>query len=221
VPVASLRSATAEYPFLVERAFRAGRVLVCSVPLDNTWGTNLPDLPAFVPLAHELVYYLAGARAAEFNLQPGQPLRYRVETDAPLNGYTLQPPTGPAKPLSPATQPKDAYAAQLVHQPRGSLVVVEGTRETGVYRLTTPEQTTIYYVVQADARESDLTPCSDEDRRRVADILPMQYENDRAQMTAALTKVNTKQEFWWLLLLGVVALLCAEVVMTRWMAKGR
>jgi hypothetical protein len=218
--VASLRSAKAEYPFLVERTFGAGRVLVCAVPLDKTWGSNLPDLPAIVPFAHELVYYLAGARAAEFNVEPGQPLRYHVETDAPLSSYTLQPPTGPAKPLSSGAPTTATYAAQLLHQPRGGLLVIEGTRETGIYRLTTPEQK-LFYVVQGDARESDLTPCSDADRERVAELLPMQYENDRAKMTAALTKTSTRQEFWWVLLVGVILLLCAEVLMTRWMAKGR
>ena len=37
------------------------------MPLDNTWRTNVVELPAFAPLAHELVYYLAGARAATLN----------------------------------------------------------------------------------------------------------------------------------------------------------
>jgi hypothetical protein len=51
-------------PLLVERAYQKGRCILCSVPLDNSWGTNLTKLPAFAPLAHELVYYLAGARSA-------------------------------------------------------------------------------------------------------------------------------------------------------------
>jgi hypothetical protein len=220
MPAAMLRTAAAESPFLVERSFGAGRVLLCAVPLDNTWGTNLPELPAFVPLVHELVYYLAGARAAEHNLAPGQPLRHPVAADAALDGYALAPPTGPAKPLS-SSPSKEAYAAQLVRQPRGALLVVEGTRETGVWRLTTPAGATVYYVVPPDAREADLTPCSDADRRRVAELLPLRYENDRARMAAALPAASTRQELWWLLLLGVVALLCAEVLMTRRMAKGR
>jgi hypothetical protein len=221
VPVAALRSAAAEYPFLVERSFKAGRVLVCAVPLDNTWGTNLPDLPAFVPLAHELVYYLAGARAAEYNLQPGQPLRWRVETDAPLEAYALQPPLGPAKPLASGAPTAGAYPAKLVQQNRGALLVYEATRETGVYRMTTPAKETVHYVVQSDARESDLTPCDDADRERVAKLLPFRYENDRAKMTAALTTTSTRQELWWLLLVGVIALLCAEVLLTRWMVNAR
>src|SRR5262249_8673830 len=68
-------------PFGVGRASHAGRVLLCTLPLDISWRTNLPALPAFAPLAHELVYYLAGARSAEYNLQPGQPVRYRPAGD--------------------------------------------------------------------------------------------------------------------------------------------
>lgn len=61
---------TSNDPLLVERPYGAGRVLLCAVPLDDSWRTNLPQLPAFVALAHELVFYLAGARSAEHNLQP-------------------------------------------------------------------------------------------------------------------------------------------------------
>src|SRR5262249_4149978 len=37
-------------PLLVERSFRGGRVLLSSVPLDNSGRTNLTELPAFAPL---------------------------------------------------------------------------------------------------------------------------------------------------------------------------
>jgi hypothetical protein len=221
VPVAALRSATAEYPFLVERSFRGGRVILCSVPLDNSWGTNLVDLAAFVPLAHELVYYLAGARSADFNLAPGQPLRYRLESDSSLQGFTLQPPEGEAKPLTTDGTSATAYPAHVLRQPQGALLIHEGTRETGVYRLKTPDSRTIFYVVQPDARESDLTACSDEDRANVAKGIPMRYENDRERMAAALAESSQRQEYWWWLLLGLVALLCAEVLLTRYLVKSQ
>jgi hypothetical protein len=56
-------------PLFVERAYQKGRVILCTVPLDNSWGTNVTRLPAFAPLAHELVYYLAGAHTALPNSQ--------------------------------------------------------------------------------------------------------------------------------------------------------
>ena len=72
------------HSILVEGRYRGGRVLVSTVPFDKSWVTNLPDLPEFPVLAHELVNALAGVRAgeygprsAEYNVPQGQPLRYR------------------------------------------------------------------------------------------------------------------------------------------------
>src|SRR5262249_30875955 len=44
---------TGNEPFLVEKPFRKGRVLLCPVPLDDGWRTNVIDLPALPLLAHE------------------------------------------------------------------------------------------------------------------------------------------------------------------------
>jgi hypothetical protein len=227
--VAGLRSADSEYPFLVERAWQGGRVLVSAVPLDASWATNLPDLPAFVPLAHELIYYLAGARAGEFNLQAGQPIRLRRETDGPVEGYFLTPPSGETKPLSTGSVDPAAYPAQLVRQQRGSVLFCEGTRETGVYRLQTPDGDIVNYVVQPDGQESDLTPCSDEDRDRVTKVFTppgrdqslLHYADERGQILAAPESTDAEQDVWWCFLLGLIGLLCAEVWMTRRMVMNR
>jgi hypothetical protein len=202
VPVALLSS---NDPFLVERPYLSGRVLLCTVPLDHSWRTNLPELPAFVPLAHELVYYLGSARSAEHNLQPGQPLRLQPSGDEAPAPLTLRPPTGDSKPLAVARWP----------------LVYEDTRETGVYRLELSNGRNVFYVVQPDHRESDLAPSSEEDRQRVAKLIPMTYENQVANMTAALTVPQQKQELWWWLMLGVIALLCGEVWLTRWIVRHR
>jgi hypothetical protein len=202
VPVAML---TSNDPFLVERPFRAGRVLLCTVPLDNSWRTNLPDLPAFAPLAHELIYYLAGARSAEHNVQPGQPLFYRPAEETPPGNVILQPPEGEPKTLTSKSWP----------------LIYEGTRETGVYRIEPGEEQTIYYVVQPDPHESDLTACEVADREKVSKLVPMTYEDDRTKMVADLTKTDQKQEMWWWFLLGVVGLLCGEVWLTRRIVKNR
>ncbi len=148
--VAALRSATAEYPFLVEWVDpnRAGRLLVCAVPLDDSWGGDLIRSLAFVPLSHELVYYLAGARSAEFNLEPGQPLRYRLDSLGAIEQYTLQTPLGDTKPLSTNPADKQAFLAAVDRLPQGSVLRIEGTRETGVYRLKPTEGETVYYVVR-------------------------------------------------------------------------
>jgi hypothetical protein len=222
VPFALLNSAD---PLFVEKAYRNGRVILAAVPLDKSWRTNLTELPAFVPLAHELVYYLGGVRAAEHNLQPGQPIRYRPESEEGLDALKLQAPEGEPKPLRFANSTDDtAYPAQFLRQSNGPLVVFEGTRETGVYRLTAGQQV-IPYVVQPDAHESDLTAVSDEDRARLQQTvkpgLTLTYEDDRSKILSTMSTATQRHEVWWLLLAGVVVLLCAEILMTRWLVKNR
>jgi hypothetical protein len=132
-------------PLLVERGCQKGRVILCTVPLDDSWGTNLTKLPAFAPLAHELVYYLAGA----------------------------------------GTLARDARSLE-----------------------------------QPDPRESDLTPCTEADREKVSQFVPMTYED--AEEGAPVTGADDlpKQELWWLFFLGVIILLFGETWLTRRMARG-
>jgi von Willebrand factor type A domain/Aerotolerance regulator N-terminal len=219
VPVALLSNGD---PLFVERMCEKGRVILCTVPMDNSWRTNLPELPAFAPLAHELIYYLAGARAVLYNFPPGQPLVYRPSPGEPLNLLALQPPEGGTKPLlfdpSAAHQ---GYVAHLMEQKDGPVVVYKDTKETGVYRLTAAAGRTVYYVAQPDAGESDLAPCTDAEREHIAQYLPMTYENEKEAMEAALPDALPRQELWWWFFAAVIVLLCSEVWLTRRIVKGR
>jgi hypothetical protein len=232
VQVAALRTATAESPFLVEwiNPQRAGRLLQCAVPLDDSWGGELVRSESFVPLVHELVYYLAGARSTAYNLEPGQPLRYRLASAGDVEQYKLQTPLGETKPLRTASSSgaserrrEDAFLAAVDRLPAGPVLRIDDARGTGVYRLHTADGDTIYYVVHPKiAGESDLTPCSDEDRDKVAKLIPgMTYHNDGEQLTREWVSENHRQEIWSWLLLGLIALLCGEVWLTRRIVKNR
>jgi hypothetical protein len=202
----SIARLTGDTPLFVERPYQAGRVILSAVPLDNSWRTNLIELPAFAPLAHELVFYLAAARSAAGNLSPGQPIRYPLSRDSPQDGWAVQPPDGDARPIAPA----DGH------------LVFDDTREQGVYRLThAATGVTRYFVVQGDARESDLTPCSDADRERVRKMLPtLVYANDRRDVVDGLLRSPQPTELWWLVMLGVIGLLSVEVWLTRRRAQA-
>lgn len=225
VQVAALRTAANDYPFLVEwiDPNRRGRLLLCAVPLDDSWGPEWIRDAGFVPLVHELVYYLAGARSAEFNLEPGQPLRHRLAGSGGVEHYRLHTPLGQTKPLTTNPADKNAYLAAVDRLPRGAMLRIDGIRETGVYRLTTPEGSVLYYVVRPQmSEESDLTPCSDDDRAKVAERFPgLKYQNERGQETEEWISDNTRQELWWCFLVGLIALLCGEVWLTRRIVKNR
>ena len=171
-----------------------------AVPLDNGWRTNLTDLGDYVRLAHELVYYLAASRGGDVNLDARQPIVFRP-ADGELPGpVTVQPPEGPARRITVKEWP----------------LVYDDTRETGVYKLTTDTGKVQYYVVQPDGGESDLTPCTDDDRAAVARLLrTMKYVFTPQDVLSAEADPETKIEFWWLLLLLVIGVLAFEVWVTR------
>ena len=170
VPVGQLLAPAGKTPFLVERSFQAGRALVCAVPLDSSFGSNLPDLPAFVPLVHELVCYLAGARSAEFNLLPGQPLRASMEPGTEASQYSLATPGEAPRPLSTRPGEPGTLLVQRLERPEGPVLVFDGARQSGVYALRGPGKQPVYYVVPPDAREADLEPLAEADRKKVAGL---------------------------------------------------
>jgi len=52
-------------PFLVEGKYGAGKVLLCTAPLDRTWSANFPSVWEYPIFVQEVVAYLAKARRTE------------------------------------------------------------------------------------------------------------------------------------------------------------
>jgi hypothetical protein len=77
-------------------------------------------------------------------------------------------------------------------------------------------------VVQPDGGESDLAPCTDEDRAAVARLVrTMKYIFTPTEVLSQEADPETKIEFWWLLLALVIGVLAFEVMMTRRIAGAR
>lgn len=49
-------------PFLIEKLHNKGRIILCTVPLDRSWGSRFPSNWEYPVLVHELAYYLASSR---------------------------------------------------------------------------------------------------------------------------------------------------------------
>jgi len=63
-PETPLIMAGTEHPFLQERIFGDGRVLIFAVPCDRSW-SNLPLSPYYLPLVHQAVQYAAGVAGSD------------------------------------------------------------------------------------------------------------------------------------------------------------
>jgi hypothetical protein len=192
---------TTHTPFLVEKKIGKGKVIQCAVPLENSWNTNLLEVLEFPILAHELIAYLAGSRGIDSNLVPGQPLVYQPLDDESRETATLQPPLG----------------EPIVLQGEEGGFVHRSTNLPGVYRLTTSRNRLVYYVVQPDPRGAeDLAPRTPEENDKVGQLLHLSYTQDAGPVLA-----GPARDMWWLLMIGVIGLLCGEVWMTRRIIKGR
>jgi hypothetical protein len=215
-------------PLFVEGSSRPGRVLLCTVPLNPSWDTNLLGMAEFPVLAHEIVHYLAGLRegdygmrAADYNLRPGQPIHFRLEGES-WNDLTLQRPEEEPLPLVfEGPRRSGIHRGQLLLTAQRPVVVYTETHAPGVYRLRTGEGRIYYYVVQPEVEESNLDPCREQDWEKVREFLPMTYVTDRDPRHSSLVGELHTQELWWWLLLGVIGLLCGELWMTRRIARGR
>ena len=190
-------------PLIAERGVGRGRVALAVVPLDNSWGTNLAALPDFVRLAHELLYYLAGAKAAERNLAPGQPIVFSPRPPEPPAGVTVQSPDGASR-----TVPVNSWPW-----------IFGETRDAGAYKLATATGRVNYFAVRSDPQESVLTPCSAEDRMRVAEIVPnLQYIESPGDMAASDGGSPQSRDIWRMMLLLLLGVLVCEMIYTRRLA---
>jgi hypothetical protein len=154
-------------PLLVEKPYKEGRVILCTVPPDRRWGSTFPNAWEFPVLVHELAYYLAGSRKGTDNLRQGAP---------------------------------------------GTIGVHQRTEADGRVRSI---------VTSPDLRESNLTRSTEDAWRKVRDRLPVAWRTDQEPTVASTAQEGRREELWWLLMLGVIGLLCSEVWMTRRMALAR
>lgn len=186
-------------PLLVEKVFGKGRVILCSVPLDRGWDSPLPGAWEFPVLIHELVYYLAGTRSADWLLDEGQPLRVMPGVAGKAAGRLIvQTPESASKTV----------------QVRDWPWIDADTGAIGLYRVEREDGSRQFFVVPPDPRESEDRRCTDEEWTRVLDMLPIRATTEDGTAGAR------QHELWWLCLLAVVALLCAEVFLTRRMAMA-
>jgi len=192
-------SLTDDTPFLIERRHGRGRVLLCAAPLTAAWGGNALSLPDFPVLAFELVAYLAGR--TEVNVEPGQPLVYEPLDDEDAGHAELRTPDG-------ATHALDG---------KDGVFTWPDTLISGVYVLTTSRRRPVYFVVQPDAHVPDATTATAEERRAAEEAVGGLEEVGEVRPILA----GPDRDVWWLFLLGVVALLCAEVWWTRRIVRSR
>jgi hypothetical protein len=203
VPIATLTDGD---PLLVERSYKEGRVILSTVPFDPSWRSNLTEMPAFVPLVHELVSYLAGSRDRESNLAPGQPIRFQPVGESAWSDVRVRLPDG----------------QEITRTVEKWPFVFEETREPGVYTIHDRQDRPHFFVVPWDTRESQLARLRDDDEMKVKNVLPeARFLDANTELGIWELADSGNTEVWWLILLLATALIFVEVALTRRLARKR
>ncbi len=204
-------------PFLISQTYGEGSVLQLAVPLDADWST-LPSKNDFVPFVHELAFHLA-SRASGRNVDIGMPLVLNVAEDG-LTGAAADTDAPAFEFLTPdgRTLPAEPFGFGP-----GTRVGLRATDLAGVYRCQPSSgegAAAEYFVVQSNRDESDLTPLSLPDRNRLAENDRIRFVSSLEEIVAAMADEESPTDLWRLLLLGVLALLVGEVLLTRRLVQG-
>lgn len=191
-------------PLLIEKKVGRGRVLLCAVPLDRSWGSDFPSQQAYPIFVERLALYLAEAGQASWRLEPGERARWEAAEALPLPATVhWRPPGGPAQTHIVDSLP---WAAPP-------------TRRPGAYRLDWGLGKKSWFVVPFDEQEGDPTAASAEEEERFQSILPWKRTERPVPVdTSAASAQPDTVDIWWILLLGVVLFLGIETWFTRRMA---
>ncbi len=198
-------------PFLLERRLGSGFVLAVPVSLGRR-DSNLPTLQSYVPLIHELVYYLAQPTLAPLNVPPGMPVTLDLPAgfDRPQQVINVLTPSGRLVPVVP--------------RPVGDgwRVSFSRTTEPGLHQVTLGDEDPVLpFVVLGDAQEGVLAPVSDADLERLRRHVSLFRATTTRDMTAALSGDVPGTEVWRQLAACALLIVLAEIAVARWITMQR
>ena len=226
-PARSVAALDSGDPFLVAQKVGKGHVLQTALALDRQ-DSNFLSLRCFVPMVHELVYFLASPAVDEVNVPPGHPVMLRLRARAEAHSRGRQ--SKLVKVVTPSGRHKEAE----VLADRAPLRLAFGeTQEPGLYRFVLPEAMaagihtmpthadSLPFVVVRSAAESRVEALSDADFQAAGQHVKLFRANSLHDLTDAVSGEVPGQELWRLLMLGALCVLLGEALFTRWAAGRR
>ncbi len=213
-------------PWLLERHLGKGNVLMTPVAFDRR-DSNLSSLKCFVPLIHEMVYFLAAPSLQDCNIAPG--------SEWTLSG--LCPPemgTSRITELATVVLPSGEERSLSIKQDKNKFIVrFTETRQPGLYHMRLPtalalaagaasnNNAEVLFAVNNQPEESTLTFLTDADIAAVRSHVVLFLPKSLDELLTAFTGKVPGQELWKILVLCALLILLAEVVLTRWITLHR
>ena len=195
-------------PLLLTARLGRGQVALWTSSLDADWNT-LPAKPDYVSFLHELIFRLSAGQTVR-NVKPGTPLLCSIPPETRADEYVFIAPDGmefAAEPAGDELRPRVRFTK--THLPGVYTLRREEPADNGVRFLS--EQ----FVVDFDRSESDLRPLDQTERVALEAEGRMTFIQERQELSNEMFADDSQAEIWHLLLFVFLAILIAEVFMTR------
>jgi hypothetical protein len=195
-------------PLLVARPLGRGRILQSAIPGDTAW-SDLPILPAFVPLVQRGLAWLQGGVSAPGTLAPDEAFTVRV--DPALLGREFRV-------LAPGRTGAPSAAGRIELAGGQPSLRFTATTEPGLYRIfndTDDAAPLAVFAVNPDSSESDLAPV---DPARIAALTHDETATPGASASGSASfqlPVWLTRDLWRLLAGAALALVLVEL----WLAQ--
>ena len=188
-------------PFLVAKRFGQGNVFLFCASAGAKWG-NLPATPFFLPLVHQIVYYLTAATEQKGDYVAGSPVRFPVMGDP--SKFTVQV-TDPIGRVTQLSLPKKSKAKS---------VVFEDTHATGVYHysVSTPKGAAQegVFVINPDPDECDLKTITNKDVRNILGTEKVYFVSEPKEIRKITSRLRQGLQLWNLVLFIVLGIAIFE-----------
>ncbi len=194
-------------PFAVQLPNELGNVLMTTAGL-NGWWNNLVVREFYVPLVFRLSSEAASGGIFPRVVPLRSPVRLRLSDPETVRGVTFQP----VDAESVVLQPTDTAAGRVASANEGSaksgLVSMLTAREGGAAKR-------VYYGVQGERMDSDLTPMGREARRRLTEDLRAVEVADWDSFDEALQRARASREWHHWVILLALGMLVGEKLLER------
>lgn len=207
-------------PLIVEKETGQGRTIFVSTSVDqewNDWASNF----SYLPFVLEATQYIARPAPRHRDVVVGESLACEIDPTVVEPTVALRTPGYPTDPEIRLTMGQGKAATDAASQPAGDgkandaalhTVSFGDTDRVGRYQFVLKRlrggSDVRYATVNPDVSESDLAPATRDELRGASDKLNVEVISDPGEIVAVAEKGRT--EFWWPMLLMVVAVMMVE-----------
>lgn len=194
---------TGGQPAFVERRVGQGRVILAAMTA-GTSGTDLPFKPAYVPLVHQIISYLAAGPASQHNIVLGQQIAARFDVKESGKPIRLTKPGGEVEIRKPIL---GAHGLEFSYS---------NTWKAGIYRAGPGGSDVLQqFAVNVPPAESDLTPANESQIRTALGGAQFQYANAGERLDSLVRRSRRGTEVWRSLIVAVLPLLFLEALLAQ------